>query len=73
MTLNREQMTKRDEIVAKRNEIHKAQMDFERLQREELQKIIDKLYNHPIAMMDEHYNFFKELYEDLEVYKVTYL
>ena len=45
-------------------------LEDERLK--DLEKIIDKLYNHPIAMIDKHYNFLNEIENDLKEYRLKY-
>ena len=42
-------------------------------QREIIDELINKLYNHPIAMADEHYDFLKEVEKTLRDYKRDYL
>lgn len=42
-------------------------------QREIIDELINKLYKHPIARADEHYDFLKEIEKTLRDYKRDYL
>lgn len=55
-----------------RNYIAKLQREELERKKAELNKIIKKLYNHPIAMNDSHYKFLKEIEEDLRNFKLNF-
>lgn len=59
------------------NELREEQRAIEReiinRQNEAINEIINKLYNHPIAMNDKHYEFLKEIENELREYKRNYL
>ena len=42
-------------------------------QREVIDELINKLYNHPIARADEHWDFLKEVEKTLRDYRRDYL
>lgn len=57
--MKREQKALKREIANKQNEAIDA--------------IINKLFEHPIAINDEHYEFLKEIETDLREYKRNYM
>lgn len=52
-------------IFEAREAINKMEKEINQRKIEEAEKIYKKVYNHPCAMNDEHYEFFKEVQEDL--------
>ena len=53
-------------------QMRKIQNEYEAQKRKDLDAIIQKLYNHPIAQNDTHYQFLKEIEKDLREYKANY-
>ena len=54
-------------------QMRKIENEFEEQKSKELDTIIKKLFEHPIAQNDKHYQFLKEIEEDLRKYKVNYM
>lgn len=57
------------EMKAEMNRLHQ---EIENNKNRDLENIINKLYNHPIAQNDRHYDFLKEIEKDLREYKKNY-
>lgn len=55
-------------------ELHRAiEEELVNSQRKVIDELINKLYNHPIAMADEHWDFLKEVEKTLRDYRKDYL
>ena len=52
-----------------RHAIYELLNEESQARKEELEKIIDKLFNYSIAQNDKHYDFLKEIEEDLREFK----
>lgn len=50
----------------------KIQKEYEEQRNKDLDIIIQKLFEHPIAQNDTHYQFLKEIEKDLRNYKSNY-
>ena len=50
----------------------KIQKEYEEQRNKDLDTIIQKLFEHPIAQNDTHYQFLKEIEKDLRNYKSNY-
>ena len=55
-----------------KEEMKRMEREIETNRRKDLDTIINKLFEHPIAQIDEHYDFFKEIEKDLKEYKTKY-
>ena len=51
-------------------ELQKAELED---RKRELDEIIQKLYNHPIALNDKHYKFLQEIENDLRDFRINFL
>jgi len=45
---------------------------FDEQKRKDINTIIDKIFEYPIALNDIHYNFLKEIEKDLKEFKIKY-
>lgn len=52
-------------IFEARETINNMEKEINQRKIEEAEKIYKKVYNHPCAINDKHYEFFKEVQEDL--------
>ena len=53
-------------------QMRKIQKEYEEQRNKDLDIIIQKLFEHPIAQNDTHYQFLKEIEKDLRNYKSNY-
>ena len=60
-------------IEEMRREQKALEREIENRQSEAIDVIINKLFEHPIAMNSEHYEFLKEIETDLREYKRNYI
>lgn len=60
-------------IKEMREEQRAIEREIANRQTEAINEVINKIYNHPIAINDEHYEFLKEIENALREYKKEYL
>lgn len=55
-----------------KNEMMNLYLELNKQRREDLQNIIDRLWEHPIARKDIHYQFLKNIEASLREYQKNY-
>lgn len=53
--------------------IEEQAYEMRKAQENTIDNIIKELYDHPIAMNDDHYEFLKKIEEELRQYKIDFL